>query len=108
MKLCKDCKHLHNEIYCKSPSNGLSLVNGQPISRFAIINRKTKEYVSYIKETENKFVDPSCGPDADYFEPKLKCVNPKKWYQFWRLKDICSMGADGYCARCHAESYPFI
>lgn len=83
MKLCKDCKHLHDNIYCKSPSNGLSPVNGQPISRFAIINRKTKEYVSYIKETENKFIDPSCGPEANFFEPKSAKQNNRPWYKFW-------------------------
>lgn len=83
MKLCKDCKHLHNEIYCNSPKNGISPVNGEPTKRFAYVNRKSREYVSFEnKITDNKIVEESCGPNANYFEPKLNCINPKKWYQF--------------------------
>lgn len=107
MKLYKDCKHLDEGLYCNSPKNGISPVNGEPTKRFAFVNRKITEYVSFEnKITDNKIAEESCGPDANFFQPK--CIDPKKWYQFWRLKDGCSMDADGYCSRCHYGLYPFI
>jgi hypothetical protein len=52
--LCKDCVHFKELVWCKSPSNGMSLINGEPVERFASINRLIYE----------------CGLDGKYFMAK--------------------------------------
>lgn len=69
MKLCKDCKYFSNMVYCHSPSNGISPVDGNPIVRFASTNRKSS-------------VDMLCGPNAIYFEEKEVYIK-RPWYKFW-------------------------
>lgn len=43
MKLCKDCKFCHNNLWCKHPANGKSLVDGEPKTAFAAINRNSQD-----------------------------------------------------------------
>lgn len=67
MKLCKDCKHLERELWCKSPQNGISLVTGTAIAKFAQLNRKY-----------------DCGESAKFFEPIHTIKKP--WWKFWEKK----------------------
>ena len=39
MKLCIDCKHNDRELWCKSPANGISVVDGGPRVTFASVSR---------------------------------------------------------------------
>lgn len=54
MKLCVDCKHFSPSVFCKSPRNGLSPMDGKPVVRSAIAERKANGL---------------CGPNGNYFEP---------------------------------------
>jgi hypothetical protein len=68
MKLCSDCKHSKAGILCGSPSNGISVVTGEPIELFAYLQRESLGALH-------------CGPDALHFSPKPP---PKKpWWGFF-------------------------
>lgn len=73
MKYCTDCQffsggHLAN--LCKSPQNGMSLIDGSPTVRWAHANR-------------SGFSEKHCGENAVFWVEKA--VNPKKpWYKFWK------------------------
>lgn len=54
MKLCKDCAHFNDPVFCHAPENGISLVDGKPAVRFAAPQRRADE----------------CGPEALWFKPK--------------------------------------
>ena len=56
MKLCINCKHNVRGVWCESPANGLSPVNGKPKTLFALVSRGTSTLGN-------------CGPDAVNFEP---------------------------------------
>lgn len=64
MKLCKDCQYLERDLWCKSPQNGISLVTGTIVVKFAQFNRKY-----------------DCGEDAKFFAPPQN--NKKPWWKFW-------------------------
>jgi len=57
MKLCINCKHNTNDLWCISPANGLSPVDGRPNPAFAGVARS------------DGFMG-NCGPDAVNFEQK--------------------------------------
>ena len=59
MKLCTDCKRLSGSTFCEAPENGLSTVDGEPLVRYALVNRGPV----YFNET-------ACGHDAIFFAPK--------------------------------------
>lgn len=59
MNLCINCKHNERELWCKSPSNGISPVTGKPNPVFASVNRGTS-------------VLAKCGPDGLNFEQKAQ------------------------------------
>ena len=66
MKLCKDCQHFVDGSIpgCRSPRNGVSLVDGKPYFRSAGMARD-KMYSILNDTKENK-----CGPDGNFFEVK--------------------------------------
>jgi len=71
MKLCKDCEyfsHSHVANFCKSPQNGVSLIDGSPTVMWAQANRSG---------TSGKH----CGEDAIFWVEKT-VKNP--WYKFWK------------------------
>lgn len=57
MKLCVNCKHNKQEMWCISPANGVSLVDGRTNPTFAGVERGT----TFMSK---------CGPDAVHFEQK--------------------------------------
>lgn len=69
VKFCKDCKHRgYSGIYCRSPNNGIRLIDGTAKVRFSEVNRsesyfgldtcgkegKWWEAINYYKEAETK------------------------------------------------------
>jgi hypothetical protein len=66
MKLCKDCKYNTQDLFCKSPENGISPVDGQPNIRGALLNRNTST---------------SCGPEGVFFKDIEE--SKKEWWRFW-------------------------
>ena len=57
MKLCIDCKHNHSDLWCKSPANGISVVDGKTRFKFASVSRSDS-------------VLGNCGIEAVNFEEK--------------------------------------
>jgi uncharacterized circularly permuted ATP-grasp superfamily protein len=74
-KLCKDCKHYKDSVWCKAPSNGTSLVSGEYIARIASANRSS---------STNVYSDNLCSPSGVYFVSSDRDVSNKKWFQFWK------------------------
>ena len=74
MKLCVDCKHFSGLNFCKHPSNGISLVYGEPKPEFASVKRSNKQ---------------DCGKEGRLYEerePEIK-VKPQTWWEmFWSRK----------------------
>lgn len=77
MKLCKDCKHLEREMWCKSPHLGTCPVSGESNTRFAAFERKEGLF-------DKVFGKDTCGLDAKWFEQKVVDQKGKRWYHFWK------------------------
>lgn len=60
--LCKDCKHYKHYDYCEHPANGVDLVSGRQLFKWAFVMRKDSS---------------ACGIEGKLWEPK------KPWYKFW-------------------------
>lgn len=63
IKLCKNCKHFVPIDMCKSPNNGVSMIDGKGTLKFAEVNR---------------FKDDKCGKSAKWFEERSK-----PFWKFW-------------------------
>lgn len=74
IKICKNCKYYKPSLWCVSPSNGVSLVDGEAKSRVALLNRKESDSI----------IPNRCGPDGVHYEPiEVKLSVHKNWWKFW-------------------------
>jgi len=64
VKLCKDCKYLKNDMWCKGEHLPISLVDGDKVSVFAFVERRA----TITKLMEDDRV--TCGPDGTFWKPK--------------------------------------
>mgnify|MGYP006991938257 CR=1 FL=1 len=80
MKLCVDCKHCRNELWCEHPSE-ISPVTGKPQPRFAIVERSTSAEI--LDKMAGESPRKRCGPNAIYFEPREE-RSSKNWWEFWK------------------------
>jgi len=69
MKLCIDCQHNVRELWCQSPANGISPVNGEATIRFATMQRADNQ---------------QCGISAKFFEPKQEPVKVSWWKRIFK------------------------
>ena len=71
MRLCKDCRHYKALNWCKSPRNGLSVLDGEVLVLFATACR-----------SDNTM----CGQSAKHWQailPVTPVVETKPWWRFW-------------------------
>lgn len=67
IKICKDCQHLAVGMFCDAPENGISPIDGTPVSRVAVISRNDESL---------------CGSNAEFWKEKV--VEVKPWWRFWK------------------------
>ena len=74
MKFCTDCQYFsggHLANLCKSPQNGVSVIDGSVKTRFAGASRALQ------------YDGDGCGPDAIFWVQKSQ-VEKSPWYKFWK------------------------
>ena len=73
VRLCKDCKHLKNDMVCNGDHLPVSPVNGERVGMFAINERRAT--IAKLMEDDRL----TCGPDGTFWKPKD--IKDNSWYK---------------------------